>query len=141
LDGDFGLGFPIGVTGTSFIEQIEIGIWQIEPVAPKLYGQFGATLPMPRIVALIHSTGIVENGEELHNFDADSGVLGQPQAIFKNPGPMADAMRPVPGQGVIFKDDVDEGFEHQCHFFASAFTCSSGRAMATFENHALVRNL
>lgn len=99
------------MTGTGFVEQVEISISQVEPVATECCGQVGTTFPMPRIVAFIHSAGIMEQSEELDNFDLGSGVLGQPQAVFQHSGPVGNAMRPLPGQGVVVQDCVDEGFE------------------------------
>ena len=47
LDGAVGLSFSIGVTGTGGIEQIEIIVTQVEPVATKCCGQFGSRFPCP----------------------------------------------------------------------------------------------
>ena len=66
---------------------------------------------MPIVGAFVDSPGIVENGEQLNDFDVGPGFLGQPQPVLQHPGPMANAVRAMPGQGVVFENGVDEGFE------------------------------
>ena len=53
----------------------------------------------------------MEDGEELDDFDVGTRGLGQAQAVFQDPRPMAYAVGSVRRQGIVFEDRVDEGFE------------------------------
>ena len=66
---------------------------------------------MAVIHCFVDASGIVENCEQLDYFDLGTRDLCQSQSIFQNPCPMADPMRAVPAERIIFKDAVDEGFE------------------------------
>jgi hypothetical protein len=63
------------------------------------------------IGAFVDAPRIVKNGEQLDDFDLGPRKLGQPQAIFENPGPMADAVGASPRKGIILKDSMDEWFQ------------------------------
>ena len=53
----------------------------------------------------------MEDGEKLHDLDVGLGLPGQPQAVFQYPRPMADAVGAMPGQGIVFEDSMNKGFE------------------------------
>ena len=86
-------------------------IGQNKPLITKYLGKFAAMLTMPRIGAIAHTAGIVEDGEQLHDLDVGPGLPCQPQPVFQNPRPMADAVNAMPGQGIIFENPVNKGFE------------------------------
>jgi hypothetical protein len=78
LDCSIAIGAPVSVTGTSFVEQIEIVIGKMKPIPTENGGQIGTTLAMTIISAFVDSPGIMEDGEQLDNFDVGPGSLGKP---------------------------------------------------------------
>jgi hypothetical protein len=93
------------------LEKLEIGIGQVEPITTESGGQIGPTPSMSWVSPFVDSAGIMEHGEQLDDFDVGPCVLCEAKAILEDPGPVGHAVRPVPWQGVVFQDDVDEGFE------------------------------
>lgn len=82
----------------------------------KLGGKIGPAFAVAVIVSVIDAPRIVENGEQLDDFDFGVRGFRQSQAVFENSRPMPDRVGSVPTKRVIFKDRVDEGFEVQGHF-------------------------
>jgi hypothetical protein len=63
LDCNVPISAAIGVMGTGFVEQIEIGVRQIEPIATESSGQLGTTPAMPIVHPFIDPPGVMEHGE------------------------------------------------------------------------------
>jgi hypothetical protein len=125
LNGDIGFRMPIGMKATSGMEQVEVVIEECEELAPKLCCQFCTTLAMPIIKAFIDSPGVVEDGEQLHNFNVGSSFLRKSKSNLQHSSPMRNTMRPIDGQGIIFENGVDEGLEVEHgsnHFFIISAT-------------------
>jgi hypothetical protein len=73
LDRNVGFRMAIGMQTTSSMEQVEVVIGECKILFTKLCCQFSTTLAMPIVKAFIDSTGVVEDGEQLHNFNVGSG--------------------------------------------------------------------
>ena len=73
LDRDVGLGLAVRVTGAGFVKKIELLVGKNEPLITKGQGEVSTPLSVAAIGAFIHTTGIVEDGEELHDFDVGLG--------------------------------------------------------------------
>ena len=119
----------IRMVGTGFVEKLEIGIGQMEQVA-KLGGKFSPAFAVAVIIAFIDASGIVENGEQLDDFDL--GIRGrcQTQTVFQNPRPMPDAVRAIPTECVVFENAVDEGFEVHRSFSSATASSTATAAFA-----------
>jgi hypothetical protein len=111
LDGDVGFRMPIGMKATSGVEQNEVVIGERKILFTKLCCQLGTTLAMPIIKAFIDSPGVVENSEKLNHFEIGSGFLGKSKSNLQHSSPMRNAMRSIDGQGIIFENGMNEGFE------------------------------
>lgn len=111
LNGDVGLGIAFCVTDASFVEKIEFLVGKNKPLVTKSQGELAAPLTVPEIIPFAQTPGIVKDGEQLNNFDVGVGVLSQPKAVFQDPRPVADAVDATPGQGIVFEDSMNEGFE------------------------------
>ena len=121
MDREVGLDQAVGVAGTGFVEKLEIGIGQSKQVA-KFSGKLSTTLAVAVVDSFVDAAGVVENGEQLADFDLGTRGFRQSQAVFKDSRPMADAMGAVPTERVVFEDRVDEGFED--HLFCWSATAS-----------------
>ena len=111
LDRDIGLGLAIGMTGTGFVEKLEFVVGKNEPLITQDQGKVAATFTMPRIGAIAHTAGIVEDSEKLHDFDIGLGLSGQPKTVLQNSRPVADTVGTMPGQKIVLENPVNKGFE------------------------------
>ena len=68
---------------------------------------------MVGIGRLVDSAGIVKDGKQLHDLDLGSGQLRQSQSVVQDSRPVGDSMNPVPRQGIVFEDCLDEALEIQ----------------------------
>ena len=64
-------------------------------------------------MAVVHSfvdaAGVVEDGEQLDDFDLGTRGFGQSQPVFENPRPMPNPVGAVPGERVVFEDSRGRG--------------------------------
>lgn len=98
----------VRVTLAGSEEQPELMVVEIEHVASKFGGKLGSPRPVVGIGNFVDSPRVVENGEQGNDFEVGSGLLGQPQAIFKDSCPVRNAVIAAQRQGVVFEDGVKD---------------------------------
>lgn len=108
--------------------------WKLQYAEIASHSNLGSPLTMSGIDRLVDAAGVVEHCEELHDLDLGPSSLGEPKAVLQHPCPMAYPVDAVPGQGAVFEDHMDEGFQVQHHFsvFADLSTASKRASNAAW---------
>lgn len=98
-----------GVAAACLQQQVKVAVGQ-ENVRTQQGGcEAHGTPAMFAVMAIVHATGIVQEGEELDHLRVGSGARGEPESVHAYPGPVADAVNAVPIQLVAFANRGDEG--------------------------------
>jgi hypothetical protein len=109
------VGSFVGVAGARAVEYPEFAIGELEDFASEGSCELGRTLAVIGVVAFVLAPAIVQDGEELDDFDPGAGFIRQSKAVFENPGPVGDSVFAVPGKGVIGEDGADYETQVQWH--------------------------
>lgn len=101
LNRRIGLGQTFRVRFTSVVQQIEIRVRELKVASAVAGSQLSAPLAMTGIDVIVHSAGVVEQGEEKQDGGIGGRVSGQPQAVLVDARPVADAVQAAPVECIL----------------------------------------
>lgn len=132
LDRDIGMRPLVSVPRTRAVQQAKLVVRQVEQQPSHFQGEGGSSWTMFGVSTFVDSLGVVEDGEELHDLDAGSGLLGDPQPVFENPCRVRNPVIAIPRKDIRFKDAMEnEGHVQRGHVNElSGWEAESPRSLA-----------
>ena len=114
LDRRVGVGPLVSMAIAGPMEEQEFVVGEIKQTPAQRHCEFGGAGAVLGVPALIEASRVVQDGEELDDFEDRPGRLGQAAAVFEDPRPVRDPMGATPRERVVLKDGLEnDGNSHE----------------------------